>query len=74
MLLERNWTKRDHTLSLRYAITLQSWRQKGSEPIYHLWQLPVVISYLQKFNKLELFRSCLFRLIKQLEDFAKLSF
>ena len=31
-----------------------------------LWQLPVVIYYLQKLNKLELFRPWLFRLIKQL--------
>ena len=37
-----------------------------------LWQLPVVISYLQKFNKLELFRPWLFRLIKQLEDFCQI--
>ena len=37
-----------------------------------LWQLPVVISYLQKFNKLELFRPWLFQLIKQLEDFCQI--
>ena len=52
---------------LQYSSELETKRKRTD-----LWQLPVLISYFQKFNKLELFRPWLFRLIKQLEDFCQI--